>query len=315
MVIGFADYIRTRQALWLQKTYGQPALNWTTQENIDQLKNFHLTNNFRETDRGTLYVINELQWNSDTVLLAVHRTLLYRFFNSEVGYNRYISEVQDLRNPSEFEINYVLNQPGNFSGAYIRTVARKIAVESLQSMYQHAGTVVNHLELNSTLDDPEKIRLNREMIRAELGRIPSFGNFLADQLMLDFCWIGNPWSLEFSPGLGPGAKRGLERLGIDFKQAHDQAIHALDGLPLPHVLLFFGQGLGYTPVPVPVTEVVVEHALCEAEKIWKWNDALEEGAGRKVKMRKYQEVGPREANAKPALSPPIPRNWLAPKFS
>lgn len=313
MSITFTDFVRTRHALWLQKTYGVPATKYANQEHVDTLSQFHLTNIWRELDRGTLAVINDLQLPSVNNFLAVHRTLLYRFFNSWTGYNRYMETVRVVGMPTDDECNYILNQPGNFSGAYIRTVQRSIAIKALKSLSTHAVAIGNILQDHQLLDSHTEIEESKKKLRDELGRIPSFGNFLADQLMLDFCWHGNPWHLAgFKPGLGPGAKRGLERMDATFIEARAIMIDALADMPRPQLLLKVdGEA---TLVPVPVTYVEVEHQLCEAEKLWKFDEAQAEGEGRRVKMRTYKAVNPREKGGKPVLQNPLPKSWVAPKL-
>ncbi len=313
-MISFGEFVAARHALWLDKTYGVPAQNFAPQEHIDQLRSHHLTNVWRELDRGTLHVINDLQLPALNSYLAVHRTLIYRFFNSYNGYNRYHETVRQPAHPTVAEINEILDQPGNFSGAYIRTIKRDTAILALQTLYRHAEVVSELLDTHHELDDAEAIVANRKAIRDALGKIPSFGMFLADQLMLDFAWHGNPWSLaEFRPSLGPGAKRGLERLGVTFAEAKREAEEALETLPRPRVLISMGI-MEYAQVPVPLTYVEIEHQLCEAEKLWKLNDAIAEGEGRQVKMRKYRAIdSSREQDSKPKIKP-LPVFWADPKF-
>ncbi len=314
MNITFADFVRTRHALWLQKTYSVPATNYVSQEQIELLSQFHLTNIWRELDRGTLAVINDLQLASSSTYLAVHRTLLYRFFNSWAGYNRYMETVKSPSMPTAEECDYILDQAGNFSGAYIRTIKREIAIKALRNLSVHAVVVANILEDHKFLDGHITIDKSKKKLREAFGRIPSFGEFLADQLMLDFCWHGNPWHLSgFKPGLGPGAKRGLERMDATFTEARAEMVTGLEGMPRPQLLLKIINET--TLVPVPVTYVEVEHQLCEAEKLWKYQEAADEGEGRRVKMRTYKSVGPREKEGKPVLQNPLPKLWVAPEFN
>lgn len=311
----FGEFVRARHALWLDKTYGIPAENFESADVLAQLRPHHLTNVWRELDRGTLNVINDLQIPSLNTYLAVHRTLLYRFFNSYEGYNRYMETVRVPGNPTEAEINEILDQAGNFSGAYIRTIKRSVAITALQSFPKFADTLSDLLDSHGDLDELESIDASVKNIRAVFGQIPSFGMFLADQLMLDFSWHGNPWSLAgFKPSLGPGAKRGLERLGMTFAQAKFEADQALD-IPRPRILISMGVGpeFAYSEVEVPVTYVEVEHQLCEAEKLWKFEDAVNEGAGRRVKMRSYGNTNPRARDSKPKIKP-LPAYWLPPSF-
>lgn len=310
--IGFGQFVRARHALWLDKTYGIPAENFEDKEILDLLRPWHFTNIWRECDRGTLNVINDLQLPSLNSYLAVHRTLIYRFFNSYDGYNRYHEIVREPGNPTVEEINQILDQPGNFSGAYIRTIQRSVAVAALRSLAGHAEVISELLDAHKDLDDLDQINVSRMAIRSALGCIPSFGKFLADQLMLDFSWHANPWDLTgFKPSLGPGAKRGLDRLGYTFAQAKTEAEECLD-LPRPRILVSMGDK-AYSEVEVPITWVEVEHALCEYFKLIKLEEAVNEGLGRQVKMRRYGAGDARSRTAKPKINP-LPMVWAAPKF-
>lgn len=311
-MIGFGQFVRARHALWLDKTYGIPAENFEDKEILDLLRPWHFTNIWRECDRGTLNVINDLQLPSLNSYLAVHRTLIYRFFNSYEGYNRYHQIVREPGNPSVEEINELLDQPGNFSGAYIRTIKRSVAIAALKSLPGHAEVVSELLDAHKDLDDLDQVNASRAAIRAALGCVPSFGKFLADQLMLDFSWHGNPWDLVgFKPSLGPGAKRGLDRLGYSFVQAKTEAEACLD-LPRPRILVSMGEN-SYSEVEVPLTYVEIEHALCEWEKLAKLDQAANEGEGRQVKMRRYGAGDPRARAAKPKIHP-LPKPWSNPIF-
>lgn len=313
-MIGFGEFVAARHALWLDKTYGVPAENFAPAEHVAMLRPHHFTNIRRELDRGTLHVINDLQIPALNSYLAVHRTLIYRFFNSYNGFNRYHETVRQPAHPTIEEINEILNQPGNFSGAYIRTIKRDTAILALQTLYRHAETVSELLDIHGDLDDLDAIKHSKKEIRAALGRIPSFGNFLADQLMLDFAWPGNPWSLtDFKPGLGPGALRGLKRLSTTFLDVKAEAEVVWENLPRPTVLVSFGP-MDYAQVPVSFDWAACEHTLCEWEKLAKLEDAVNEGEGRQVKMRKYRAVDDsRDRDSKPRIHP-IPAAWGDPKF-
>lgn len=301
--ITFPEFVRARHALWLDKTYGIPTANFVPAEITDQLRPFHLTNVWRELDRGTLTVINDLQRNTVDTADAVFHTVLYRFFNSLTGYQRYLDTVKDLATPTVAEIQSVLEQPGNFSGAYLRTVNRQLAVRALQELPDHAVKIAELIKLYS--NGPGYDVRNLEDIREAFGQIPSFGNFLADQLMLDFSWQGNPWLFTFNPELGPGAKRGLTRANISMEEAVEQGQEALDDMPAPYLTeqRSIGCSLRFT---IEFGWVETEHQLCEVEKLWKFQEAAEEGLGRKVKMRNYGTTS--RAKAKPVVEP-LPYNW------
>lgn len=309
MTINFETFVRTRHAMWLEKSYGIPIETYLDDLTAyDLMKGHRYTNVWRELDRGTLELagIQEHYQQFGSTTTVVYHTLLYRFFNSYKGYWRFLRAVVDtherIEDPSEELINAVLDQTGNFSGAYIRTVQRKIAVKAIQSFWDHAKEIARLIDLhvdvinNPLWDEPSVMLLAlREELRSAFGAVPSFGDFLADQLMLDFCGQGNKWGLSFTPGLGPGAKRGLDRTGMSFAGAVNAGQRALAGMPVPHVksngdAVIFGA-------------VEAEHQMCEAEKLWKIMDAAAEGTGRQVKMRKYEDA------VKLKLDADIPSNW------
>lgn len=313
MTINFETFVRTRHAMWLEKSYGVPIeTHLSDLTAYDLMRGHRYTNVWRELDRGTLELagIQEHYGKFGSTTTVVYHTLLYRFFNSYSGYIRFIMAVVDademIESPTEATINAVLDQSGNFSGAYIRTIQRKIAIKALQNMWLHAEEIARLIDLhagvalNSMWDEPTNILHElRKELRASLGAVPSFGDFLADQLMLDFCGQGNKWGLSFTPGLGPGAKRGLERTGMSFQDAIDAGNRGLAGMPVPTVKI----SILAPEHAVHFDAVEAEHQLCEAEKLWKIIDAADEGTGRQVKMRKYTD------EVKPKLDAVIPSTW------
>lgn len=315
MNINFETFVRTRHAMWLQKTCDIPIETYLEDLTAYELMRGHrYTNVWRELDRGTL-VMSELQEKYlaiSTTAVAVYHTLLYRFFNSQSGYHRFlvtaIAADELVTEPSADTINAVLDQTGNFSGAYIRTVQRSTAIKALQSLYGHAENIAVQLEAHQAIvkdaypsaEITAILQNLREEMRAEFGRIPSFGNFLADQLMLDFCGQGNKWGLSFTPGLGPGAKRGLERTGMTFADAIDAGQQALVGMPVPLI-----KSSTFAPEhAVTFGAVEAEHQMCEYEKLLKILDAVAEGNNRQVKMRKYADA------TKAPMSSKLPDNWI-----
>ena len=304
----FEGFVRTRHAMWLEKSFGLPASTWLDNtDTLDAMVPYRFTDIWRELDRGTLEVAR-IQDSFDTTTYKVLHTLLYRFFNSRNGYDRLIQLALECGPPkltglvdlTDNQIDSILDLPGNYSGAYIRTIKRTIARNAIREMPVHASRIADLLEdfvclrnmAGADLYTSASIENVRLSIRKAFGDIPSFGNFLADQLMLDFCGQGNEWGLWFEPALGPGAKRGLERAGMTVAESIIAGQRALAGMPVPKV----------NNVAVTFGAVEAEHALCEAEKLWKLREAADEGTGRQVKMRKYS-AGVMRAESDAVLPP------------
>lgn len=314
MNITFENFVRTRHAMWLEKTYGVPIDHYLDHDCLmtyELMRNYRFTNVWRELDRGTLEMLDLQQKYLDisTLEVAVFHTLLYRFFNSMNGYIRYIKAATEygvlITHPTEEMINSVLDQKNNFSGAYIRTIKRSTAIKALQNLWSYAEHIASEIEEYVHAVNGESrftVGQARDLVRSAFGAVPSFGDFLADQLMLDFCWQGNPWGLTFEPALGPGAKRGMIRAGLTFDAAIDAGVSALKDMPIPYVK----NENGWPNYPVKFGAVEAEHQLCEAEKLWKILDAVAENEGRQVKMRKYAST------TKLPLSQPMPKNWGGP---
>ena len=76
-MLNFDRFTKARHDLWLERTYNIPA-----GPDSDELRPFHYTNLWRELDRGTVYLFNEVQQQSMAEPLKLVRdTIFYRTFN------------------------------------------------------------------------------------------------------------------------------------------------------------------------------------------------------------------------------------------
>jgi hypothetical protein len=270
-----------RHELWLERM-GLAVLE--PRAHVDTLREHHYTNIWRELDRHTAYLFNDIQKplmeaNHDLVF----DTILFRLFNKIETWER----TRDGWPPTVRLAMEMLDGTKPFTGAYVRCCPLRTVVE-----YIYSPQISSDAEKIARLLVAGKVLAARVVIRA----IPTIGDFLADQLLMDLDWAGGPFPLAqgaFAPKLGPGAKRGFEATGYQTETLlFDGLRHAIPHDRRPSV----------DGKPVDYTARTFEHTLCEYGKYVKW---LHRGT-KQVKMRKYTAIG---------TPPPIPYSWALPEPS
>lgn len=279
----FREFARARHELWLERTYGTKA-----GPAADALRPHHYTNLWRELDRGTVYLFNEVQrprWHDKPEL--IRHTILYRVFNVRETYEAVWKKFgNDLvgRVTAENLYEFLSARDRNFTNAYVRCCDLRLVCEQLAALGPHLYDIGSRLEYNQVGDAREAI-----------SRVYSFGAFTGDQLMMDLCWEGGPFGVRFAPKFGPGAQRGLahcvesgyggieELLAAGHEETPTATRPTVNGLPIAYDLR------------------TLEHTLCELSKHVKFQNRDE----RQVKMRRYQ----------PSQRPvdPLPFAWGAPE--
>lgn len=282
----FPKFLAARHDLWLERTYGLKS-----DVTDSTLRSYRFTNIWRELDRGTVYLFNSVQkkFIADTTKLVCH-SILYRLFNLPDPYERVLAEFGDsfyLDAKAEDLLSFINSLPVMYSAAYTRQVNMPKTCEQLVRLEPRA------LEIEKSLatGDPR-------LVRNSLLKVYSIGVFTADQLTMDLCWSGGPFSsANFSPSLGPGAKDGLvicknEGYGENLILLAMIGENAIAEEKRPSV-----NGL-----PISFDMRALEHSLCEYSKYVKtYNNAVSGRAGKRV-------------YASHAERPEIPYSWERPRF-
>ena len=300
-VLTIKEFAVLRHKIWLRKTYGYKLAKQES-EILDQ---HHYTNIWRELDRNSIYLFNEIQtWASAEAFeynypQIVVDTIRFRLFNKIETSEALIDQFDSLENAfedSEKLHNFLKTRKSNFTGAYVRCpdLSQLCQLTANKELIPAAESISRAIVLEK--DARKAWRLLRSIF--------SIGDFLADQLLMDLVWIGseldsprssaNNW---FSPAMGPGAKAGLkycEETGQgNLKTLQAGLSDAFDALPMP--MLF------ESTVRLKYDDRALEHTLCEYYKHVKFQTRGDS----KVKMRTY----------KPAKSYPVaklPYTWSDP---
>lgn len=274
----FREFARARHELWLERTYGTAPEH---AEHAEVLRPHHYTNLWRELDRGTVYLFNQVQRprRADPVELVRH-TIIYRAFNVRETYEAVCEKFGSSLHEgvtAENLYDFLSRRGRNFTNAYVRCCDLKLVCQQLAALDDVATSIGMRLDHNLV-----------DEARDAISGIYSFGLFTGDQLMMDLCWEGGPFNVRFSPGFGPGAERGLaycldngfggvsHLLDVGEEEIPEDARPAVHGSPIAYDLR------------------TLEHTLCELSKHIKF----QERGDRQVKMRRYM---PNESDPAPGL--------------
>lgn len=293
-VLPVDDFAVLRHKIWLRKTYGYnlPA------EESEILDCHHYTNIWRELDRNSVYLFNNIQPRE---LSSLHHTtwntILFRLFNKiethEAIIERFGSLVDGFKDPVALYA-FLSNRTANFTGAYVRCpdLTQLCYANSNEYLEPTVGAITEALLVGDAKAAWKGLR-----------SIFSIGDFLADQLLMDLTWQGGAFDREivpaskfFVPDLGPGAKAGLAYCSETGQGTWAELLprinEKLQALLLPQV----------NGSPVLFDERALEHTLCEYFKHVKFQNRGDST----VKMRNYKPATGTKVDA-------LPFSWTAPK--
>lgn len=278
------EFCRARHALWLERSYSLPAERLS--QNTAELRQHHYTNLWRELDRHTVYLFNNVQAHSENSAKLVADTVCYRAFNRIDTHEVILAHFGSwpaARADAKALYVFLSAREKNFTGAYVRCPDLKQVCEALSDLREIATKTAQALEAGATARAWKLLR-----------KIYSFGDFLVDQLMMDLVWQGGPFRGEFMPSLGPGAERGIAHCATTGQGNWNTLLQTVDaGLPLDSRPVVAGS-------PVAYDARALEHSLCEYYKYIKHA----ESDTKKVKMRTYK--------TNPKALDRLPHNWSAP---
>jgi len=263
----FTYWINERHKIYLKKEAGEPK-PWTDD---DILQRYKFTNAFRQLDRGTVALRNMLEGHDrkSNQAMMFFNIVWYRLFNwhehaTELGF---VSKFSDLA-------NYIRKRKRTykkiFTGAHMTT---GVAYEEKHESYLRACTeawdrrheFVDFISKNQTM----------EAVCEEVRDLYMVGKFIAYELVCDFRFtslLENATDKLTWANMGPGAQRGLKRLGYPHKKQEDgceSMVKIYDELIGEELIdhrvaehLPFNE---YHPnSPFEMREV--EHSLCEFDK-------------------------------------------------
>lgn len=240
---GFFGWINERHRIWVRRNDGAPK-PWTDDPILQQYK---FTNAFRQLDRGTIALQEMLDHDAEPYLI-VFNVIWYRLFNLDVHATG-LGFVDDLDRVHE----YFHSCKGKvFTSAHMTTgVAGEDKVDTYLQAVDMASEYCNWIADNAATME--------EMFR-NLLHLYMVGKFVAYEIVCDLRFTkvlaDAPDKLSWA-NVGPGAKRGMIRLGLEpsVDSMRDLLVMAPQHLG-DHVL--------NAPVPFELREI--EHSLCEFDK-------------------------------------------------
>jgi len=296
-VLPITEFARLRHRMWLTKTYGEK--KYQLPEAASALTPYHFTNLWRELDRNSVYLFNDVQQpHGDDLPGAVLDTLRFRVFNKIETNEAVLAEFGSLDEGFSSGKNlyaFLKDREANFTGAYIRcpSLERLCDATETKNLAPLADEVAELLRAG-----------DGRGVRKKVTELYSIGSFLADQLTMDLTWIGGPVDQEtgrnaenlFTPKFGPGAKRG-ERYCLETGQGTAQEVlesirQVFASEPVPRV---YGKPVGFNGREL-------EHTLCEYQKHVRVARATSPAGG---KMRVFNQQ--RDPNRRAVAA--LPYTW------
>lgn len=257
----FAYWINERTSIYNKKEAGLPK-PWTDDEILQQYK---FTNAFRQLDRGTV-VLHDMIDEKDVGLLNQELTFFnivwYRLFNwHEHAYNcGWVTHFTELE---DYILKCSQTHKKIFTGAHMTT---GVAYEDKHISYLRAAKIawerrhefVSFIKNNQTM----------EAVCEELLSLYMVGKFIAYELVCDLRFsslLKNASDKLTWANMGPGAQRGLKRLGLP----HENHQQGLSSMVLLYERLMEAENLldyNVKCANVPFELREVEHSLCEFDK-------------------------------------------------
>jgi hypothetical protein len=246
---GFFSWITERNRVWMRRNQGC-AKPWTDDAIMQRYK---FTNVFRELDTGTIALRDMLRREDSRGMLSdgliVFNVAAYRMFNrAEHGRSGPWMHHHELH---EYVTSLVTRGRRVFTGAHMHSGTASSNLRSLRALYDHKDRVADLCH--------EQRRL--ESVFHSLLRYDHIGRFIAYEIVCDLRFeIGARWiDVDTWCNIGPGSKRGLQRLGMPPTVASTVTLldRAREYLPIDR----WTEAMG---VPFELREI--EHSLCEFDK-------------------------------------------------
>lgn len=261
---GFFDWMRERHRIYVKRFI----MKWPKPWSDDPIfQNWKFTNVFRELDTGTIYLRKALK-HEDNPVKIVFNTIWYRLFN----WYEHIDNLGPLELHEFFKLkDYMMDRYER--GLKIFTSAHMTSGKLFEPK---VITYLNAIESNMELIHPiTKIFTVTSSIQATFKSLlayPLVGPFTAYEIACDIRFdIPAPvYDALTWANIGPGANRGLRRLGLPvaldsmlnlFKEFHTAERFYPNSVIVNH---FYDRDHCTKSPPFELREI--EHSLCEFDK-------------------------------------------------
>lgn len=253
-------YINERHSVWKKRFVEKLSKPWTE----DQIfQTYKFTNVFRQLDRGTIALRELLKGQTDPVLILFN-IIWYRYFNLDV-HTEELGFVEDYQQLEEFITGKARKGKQVFTGAWMTT---GVWCEDKYITYLRA--CAEAWDKREELCENIQAITTMEEACTYLRSLCLVGKFLAYELACDlrFTILLNDATDKISwSNMGPGAQRGLRRLGYPHKNQSEGCL-SMRTLYLEVELddnidsdILFSTSTGW---PFELREI--EHNLCEFDK-------------------------------------------------
>jgi len=264
----FWYWINERHRIYLKKEVGGHPKPWTDDP---ILRDYKFTNAFRQLDRGTIWLTDEFigpHWDDDAGLIVAN-VAWYRMFNYW-GTGAYLGW-QTAWNPGLVKRDLHANMKAGyqvFTNAHI--IWSEEGMPKIDAIVDYAAAVWADRNRIASICLSNRL----ESVFTQLNEYRGIGGFQAYEIVTDLRHtrlLENATDINTWANMGPGAKRGLLRLGLPAKNAKE-------GLASMGQLLgrsMFSKWGGDRPwvdelrlgAHVPILELRdIEHSLCEFDK-------------------------------------------------
>lgn len=286
--VGFWRYILERQKIWYKRFILKELPPWTSDP---VLQRYHFCNNYRELDKGTIYLINKLTPQKANRKSVLFNVVAYRFFNSY----GFFDKIGGLLDPVTYD-PYVfiktldeLIAKGErlYSPAYV--ISPLIIKPTYRAKDKHVQLAfileILQAKINELMTKIDSTNTPKEGFES-LKEIPNVGNFLAYEFWTDltyFDFFKQTWTDNDFANIGPGARWGLNiMMGKDIRGyllsqkgylkllniLRDRMPNVLRQLGLLEEWLEITYKEAHSNVPF-LSLRNIEHSLCEYRKYWR----------------------------------------------
>lgn len=218
----FWEFIAERQQVWYRRVVKERPSPWTDD---DILQEYRFTNVYRELDPGTQYVIQNILEVDAPRQDKIFNVMQYRLIGRLETHDYLGFQSLDKFDAREFETQLKRRRDNLgeavFTGAYMVSGYNQMGssdkVENVAALFEE---ITSDPEIFDQVLAAESLEDAYDLIRSQ----PGFGNFLSYQVLVDLLYPvhyydGNavlPFSSDDWSSPGPGARKGLKQLIIEF---------------------------------------------------------------------------------------------------
>ncbi|PHR92007.1 MAG: hypothetical protein COA69_09585 [Robiginitomaculum sp.] len=294
----FFYWINERHSIYLKKAAGEPR-PWTEDEILDTFK---FTNAFRQLDHGTVWVTENIIWTFENraqfakgyggslqemgkeMSILLFNIVSFRMYNYWKAQEKlgYVTDWDEDRK------DWMALTGKIFTSAHMTVgEAGKTKKETYLAVFDELWPLREKL-CKFLMEAPTMEEAFRRLLQFKVYGI---GKFIAYEIISDLRWtaIGDHWTDRLTwANIGPGCKRGLQRLGMEATVESLQKLYGMapqflsDDTRYHHVGHCDAHGDNHPHNP-PFEMREIEHSLCEFDKYQR----VKTGVGRP--REKYRE--------------------------